>query len=275
MLSPDPRGLPISRAAALLGTTTKAIRTYHERGLVPEPERDESGYRRYDPETLVLLARVRRLRDLGLPLAEIRPLLQGGDGGAALRERLRALDTELAEQARQVRTRRTLVAGLLREGVDDPIAVTAADVWEEFSVSWLRRLLPDLTPAEELSERRFQRALAALMPPSASLPPELPPVEPALLERLAAVHRRFHALADVDADDPRVDALIPDMTETLSVMLASLAGVIDSGEAPPPEEDPELVASAFAAALQTLPPAQRRVLEAVMAGVVARIGDAL
>lgn len=148
-----PAGLPIGRAATLLGTTVKAIRTYHARGLVPEPPRDESGYRRYDAATLVRLARVRRLRALGLPLSGMEPLLAGGDGGAALRTRLQALDSELAGDARRLRTRRALIAGLLREGVDDPIAVTSADVWEEYSVGWLRRLLPDLTPEEDRPDR--------------------------------------------------------------------------------------------------------------------------
>jgi DNA-binding transcriptional MerR regulator len=101
--SRDAAGLPIGRAAAMLGTTVKALRTYHARGLVAEPERDASGYRRYDPATLVRLARVRRLRGLGLSLEAIGPLLRGGDGGAALRAELRRLDAELAEEARRLR----------------------------------------------------------------------------------------------------------------------------------------------------------------------------
>ncbi len=51
-------GLRIGDAAALLGITPKAIRLYHQRGLLAEPERDESDYRRYRPADLVALARI-------------------------------------------------------------------------------------------------------------------------------------------------------------------------------------------------------------------------
>ena len=264
--SDDPAGLPISRAAAMLGLTTKAIRTYHARGLVPEPPRDDSGYRRYDPATLVRLARVRRLRQLGLPLSDIEPLLSGGDGGAALRGKLRGLELELGAEIDRLRGRRALVAGLLAEGVDDPIAVSAADVAEELSVAWMRELLPDLTPEEELSERRFQRAMSALMPPPTDPPPEgLPPIamDPALKQRVAGIQRRFYALADADADDPRVDALIPEMTAALLEAMAATPALDDIA----PDDDHldwDLFEPAFATALETVPPAQRRILRSLM-----------
>jgi len=263
-------GVPIGRAAALLGTTPKAIRTYHARGLVPEPERDPSGYRRYDSATLVRLARVRRLRGLGLSLDAIGPLLRGGDGGRALRDELRRLDGVLAEEERRLAGRRALIAGLLAEGVDDPIAVAAEDSWEERAIGWLRRVLPDLTPEEELSERRFQRALSALLPLDGPPPPEMPDLEPGspLLRRVGAAHRALHALADAPGDDPRVDALVPELASTLIEVAAMLTpgptAAQDgrpAGTAPP---DEEAVHSAMSAALSTLPPAQRRVMEGVL-----------
>ncbi len=270
--------VPIGRAAALLGTTPKAIRTYHARGLVPEPERDPSGYRRYDAATLVRLARVRRLRALGLSLDAIGPLLRGGDGGRALREELRRLDLELEEEVRRLRGRRALIAGLLEEGVDDPIAVTAADVWEEQAIAWLRRALPDLTPEEELGERRFQRALGALLPTSAP-PPFLLEPEPGspLLRRVGAAHRAFHGLADADPDDPRVAALVPEMASAIAdvVAVALPPDAFDEArEAAADGPDPEDVRSAMAAALSTLPPAQRRVMEGVLELVADELGDA-
>ena len=56
--------LRIGQLAALAATTTRTIRHYHAIGLLPEPERDESGYRRYGAEHLVRLIRIRRLRSL-------------------------------------------------------------------------------------------------------------------------------------------------------------------------------------------------------------------
>ncbi|WP_344167895.1 MerR family transcriptional regulator [Kribbella lupini] len=37
--------LTISRLAAYAGVTVRAVRHYHQIGLLPEPERDHSGYR--------------------------------------------------------------------------------------------------------------------------------------------------------------------------------------------------------------------------------------
>jgi DNA-binding transcriptional MerR regulator len=45
---------------------------WHEYGLLPEPDRDTSGYRRYDAGALVVLGRITRLRAAGLSLPAIR-----------------------------------------------------------------------------------------------------------------------------------------------------------------------------------------------------------
>ena len=66
------------------GLTRANIRFYEAEGLL-RPVRRENGCRDYSEEDLALLLRVRLLRELGLPLAEIRQL-RGGDLalGAAL-----------------------------------------------------------------------------------------------------------------------------------------------------------------------------------------------
>src|SRR5689334_21899944 len=97
----DAPGLRIGAAAELLQITPKAIRVYHEYGLLPEPGRDASGYRRYDTSALVVLGRITRLRAAGLSLRAIRPLLAARDGGEALRAALRDLDESLAEEIEQ------------------------------------------------------------------------------------------------------------------------------------------------------------------------------
>ena len=40
------KGVTIGQAAAFAGITVKTVRHYHEHGLVEEPRRDASGYRR-------------------------------------------------------------------------------------------------------------------------------------------------------------------------------------------------------------------------------------
>jgi DNA-binding transcriptional MerR regulator len=64
-------GLRIGELAKLAATTPRAVRHYHRLGLLAEPERDESGYRRYGPQHPVGLVRIRRLRSVGMPLDSI------------------------------------------------------------------------------------------------------------------------------------------------------------------------------------------------------------
>lgn len=263
----------IGEAAALLGISVKTIRVYHRRGLVPEPERDESGYRRYAAGALVTLARIVRLRAVGFSLREIEPLVTGADCSAALRRALRDLDEVLAEEIAERRLRRALLGQLLDEGVDDPIAVAAADVWEERSVAWLRQLVPDLSAEHELVERRLSRAMAVLIGSTpgagddqliAALEAPLD-LDPAVQAEIADRHRRFHALAHADPDDPRVERLIADMREPLAAMVEALAG----GDAPDARAAAagEVEMAGVEAALEVLPSAQRRVMDAVLRSI--------
>ncbi|MFC0505127.1 MerR family transcriptional regulator [Micromonospora costi] len=71
-------GLTIGQAAAFVGVTIKTVRHYHRLGLVAEPERDSSGYRRYRSASLLRLVQVRTLAEAGVPLAEITDLLDAG-----------------------------------------------------------------------------------------------------------------------------------------------------------------------------------------------------
>ena len=265
----------IGEAAALLGISVKTIRVYHQRGLVPEPERDESGYRRYAAGALVTLARIVRLRAVGFSLREIGPLVTAADRGVALRRALRDLDEVLAEEIAERRLRRALLSHLLDEGVDDPIAVAAADMLEESSVAWLRQLVPDLSAEHELVERRLSRAMAALIgsAPGAGdeqliaaleVPLEM---DPALQAEIVDHHRRFHALAQLDPDDPRVGQLIADMQGPLAAMVEALyASVGDLPDAPVAVAGDAAMAG-IAAALEVLPPAQRRVMDAVLRSI--------
>ncbi|MYT72366.1 MULTISPECIES: MerR family DNA-binding transcriptional regulator, partial [unclassified Streptomyces] len=68
-------GLTIGQAASFAGVTIKTVRHYHRLGLLAEPERDGSGYRRYRSGELYRLVQVRTLAAAGVPLAEIGDLL--------------------------------------------------------------------------------------------------------------------------------------------------------------------------------------------------------
>lgn len=59
--------------AAEVGVET--LRFYEREGLIPEPPRRMSGYRQYPPDTIRRVRFIRRAKDLGFSLKEIRELL--------------------------------------------------------------------------------------------------------------------------------------------------------------------------------------------------------
>ncbi|MBL7258823.1 MerR family transcriptional regulator [Paractinoplanes lichenicola] len=72
-----------SELARIAGTTVNTIRHYHRSGLLEEPDRHHNGYKQYGMTDLVRLLRIRRLVELGVPLARIQ---DGIDSAEALRE---------------------------------------------------------------------------------------------------------------------------------------------------------------------------------------------
>ncbi|MFE9534772.1 MerR family transcriptional regulator [Streptomyces sp. NPDC006691] len=93
------RGLTIGQAAGYVGITIKTVRHYHRLGLVAEPERDSSGYRRYGSAELLRLVQVRTLAGAGVPLAEVGELLDAGPErfAAALDDVHRRLTAQVEE----------------------------------------------------------------------------------------------------------------------------------------------------------------------------------
>ena len=107
--------ITIGQLARYVGVSTKTIRVYHDKGLLPEPQRDPSGYRRYGAGDAIDLIKTRILARAGIPLARIRELRSAGDD--ELRRAVEQIDADISLrirdlQATQVRLRQ-LAAGNL------------------------------------------------------------------------------------------------------------------------------------------------------------------
>jgi DNA-binding transcriptional MerR regulator len=103
--------LTIGQLAEYVGVTVRAVRHYHQRGLLDEPARDSSGYRRYGPQAVLDLIRIKILSDAGVPLARIDEVL--GAGPEQLAASVARIDEALQQQIRELEQRRRAVADLV------------------------------------------------------------------------------------------------------------------------------------------------------------------
>lgn len=194
----------IGELAVTVGVTTRTVRHYHHLGLLPEPERRPNGYRDYTLRHAVVLARIRRLTELGLGLTEVRDVL-ADDAGRDLAEVLEELDADLARQEAAIRERRDRLRALLdREGdlpAEGPVSPELAALLtgmahgpESPMAARDREVLALIdTVASPESRQRLMAALGSAFE------------TPAAVARAHEVYALLDALADADPDDPRVD----------------------------------------------------------------------
>lgn len=96
--------LRIGQLAGQLGLNPKTIRYYEAVGLLPEPERTDSGYRQYDAADLERLRFIVKAKAIGLTLAEIGEILVlRREGEPPCRHVLELVDQKLEGVERQVR----------------------------------------------------------------------------------------------------------------------------------------------------------------------------
>ncbi len=72
--------LTIGKLAAAAAVNVETIRYYQRQGLLEEPQKPLQGYRVYAPEMVERLHFIKRAKQLGFTLREIRELLTLGDG---------------------------------------------------------------------------------------------------------------------------------------------------------------------------------------------------
>lgn len=111
--------------AELAGTTVRAVRHYHQVGLLVEPERRANGYKRYGVTHLVRLLRIKRLVDLGFSLPQIAEL---GESDEHPEEALRALDTEVAADIERLQRVRAELRSLLQDSAPTDLPAELGEV---------------------------------------------------------------------------------------------------------------------------------------------------
>jgi DNA-binding transcriptional MerR regulator len=93
--------ITIGQLARYVGVSTKTIRVYHDKGLLAEPDRDASGYRRYTAQDAINLIKIRTLAEAGVPLARIRALKAAPD--EAFQQALTEIGDDLTARIRRLR----------------------------------------------------------------------------------------------------------------------------------------------------------------------------
>ncbi|TXS39225.1 helix-turn-helix domain-containing protein [Streptomyces sp. OR43] len=259
----------IGELAERAGVTVKAVRFYSDNGLLPEASRSAGGHRRYGPEALGRLRLLRSLRTLGLPVREVRRVLdEDGDGADGVLEdavagHLRALGSQLtALRWREAGMRLVLECppGERADRLRLIGAVTTPPSTASLARFW-RAWLPPRMPA---------RATAAFLEVAVPQPPDAP--EPAQVLAFA----RLHALVTrpcPGAGQPQPEAHRATGSRAPAVLYAGLAQAYElagtqlrRGAGPRPGEELDSFVDAYASAYGSRDtPAFRRLLTGQLA----------
>jgi DNA-binding transcriptional MerR regulator len=188
--------LTISQLAAYAGVTVRAVRHYHAKGLLPEPARDHSGYRRYDAAAVVELIRIKTLAEAGVPLSRVQELLTADeeDFAAATED----IDRRLRAEIRERQHHRARVAQL---AAGDRLALPPE------AVDYLDRLRELDIPERAIEMERDAWILVAAQIPDQM--PALMALKRSQIEDPAVTAMYFDLVeaADWDTEDPRLSAI--------------------------------------------------------------------
>ncbi|MGH3588279.1 MAG: MerR family transcriptional regulator [Pseudonocardia sp.] len=234
--------LTIGELAAHAGVTVRAVRHYHATGLLPEPERDRSGYRRYGAAAVVELIRIRTLAGAGVPLARVRELLSADEAefAAALADIDARLRAEIRERQRHRERIARLTAGdglalapevvellvrLRALGIDERIVAVERDGW-----------IPLVAHSPERVPEWVARKRERLTDP-----------------QLVAFYRVLGDALDRTDDDPR----LVELADELATYLTTLADERGAAYVDDADVEPSFAALMDALAFDAAPPARR------------------
>lgn len=108
-----PQHITIGAVARQAGIGIDTIRYYEREGLLPKPQRRASGYRDYDGGAVERLRFIRRAKDLGFTLEDIRELLAlSNDRERGVKSVRQRAEARLAEVERRIRELQRVKRGL-------------------------------------------------------------------------------------------------------------------------------------------------------------------
>jgi DNA-binding transcriptional MerR regulator len=227
--------LTIGQLAAYAGVTVRAVRHYHQIGLLPEPQRDASGYRRYGATAVVSLIKIRTLANAGVPLSEIGHMLEAD--ASTFAEAVQRIDSQLRDEIGRLETSRKQIAQLaagdslalppevtayldrLREiGTSERMMEGERDGWILVAARWpdrIREIM--LSKHAQLDDPRLVRLYRVL---SEILESDVGEDDPRLAEAadiMADLAEQAYAAGELNLDEVARDDLAFDLLDALAV----------------------------------------------------------
>lgn len=115
----DVEGMQIGQLAQATDVGVETIRYYERHGLIAQPQSPESGYRRYSRDVALRLSFIRRAKDLGFTLSEIKELLalkmDKGTTCADVRKKAKAKLDSVEAKISHLNQIRDALVGLVQE----------------------------------------------------------------------------------------------------------------------------------------------------------------
>ncbi|GAA3586656.1 MerR family transcriptional regulator [Nonomuraea rosea] len=213
--------LTISQLAAYAGVTVRAVRHYHQIGLLPEADRDASGYRRYGAKAVVSLIKIRILANAGVPLSQIGQMLQAD--APTFAEAVQRIDSRLHDEIERLETSRKQIAQL---AAGDSLALPPE------VISYLD-LLREIGVGERMVEAERDGWILVV---AASWPEHIPAVMAAKFAQLndPQLVRLYRILSEIIENDDAGDD-DPRLAEAADIMAGLAEQAYTSGEINPDE----------------------------------------
>ncbi len=107
--------LTIGKLAKQADVGVETVRFYERQGLLEEPDRRPSGYRQYDADVVQRLRFIRRAKELGFTLNEIKELLSlKRDPSTTCTEVKKRAEAKIADIESKIRSLRNMRRALLK-----------------------------------------------------------------------------------------------------------------------------------------------------------------